>query len=59
MLRALGWRNEVFIVDDNFIGNSKNALQLALELAAWGETQRTSVLVLHRSLRSIWRTGPN
>jgi radical SAM superfamily enzyme YgiQ (UPF0313 family) len=35
-LRALGWRNEVFIVDDNFIGNSKNALQLSKELAEWG-----------------------
>ncbi|HVW86810.1 MAG TPA: B12-binding domain-containing radical SAM protein [Bryobacteraceae bacterium] len=35
-LRALGWRNEVFIVDDNFIGNSKNALQLVRELAEWG-----------------------
>ncbi len=35
-LRALGWRNEVFVVDDNFIGNSKNALQLARELAEWG-----------------------
>jgi len=36
-LRALGWRNEVFIVDDNFIGNSKNALELARALAAWGD----------------------
>jgi len=36
-LRALGWRNEVFVVDDNFIGNSKNALQLSLELAEWGK----------------------
>ncbi|MGA2712687.1 MAG: B12-binding domain-containing radical SAM protein [Bryobacteraceae bacterium] len=36
-LRALGWRNEVFIVDDNFIGNSKNALQLSRELAEWGK----------------------
>jgi radical SAM superfamily enzyme YgiQ (UPF0313 family) len=37
LLRELGWRNEVFIVDDNFIGNAKNALQLAHELAAWGD----------------------
>ena len=36
-LRELGWRNEVFIVDDNFIGNSKNALQLSLALAEWGK----------------------
>jgi radical SAM superfamily enzyme YgiQ (UPF0313 family) len=36
-LHALGWRNEVFIVDDNFIGNHKLALQLTKELAAWQE----------------------
>jgi radical SAM superfamily enzyme YgiQ (UPF0313 family) len=35
VLRGLGWRNEVFIVDDNFIGNHHQALQLARELAAW------------------------
>jgi radical SAM superfamily enzyme YgiQ (UPF0313 family) len=37
VLRELGWRNEVFIVDDNFIGNSKFALELALELGQWGD----------------------
>jgi radical SAM superfamily enzyme YgiQ (UPF0313 family) len=31
----LGWRDEVFIVDDNFIGNHKRALELALELQEW------------------------
>jgi radical SAM superfamily enzyme YgiQ (UPF0313 family) len=41
LLRELGWRNEVFIVDDNFIGNSKNAMNLAQELAAWGKRHGT------------------
>jgi radical SAM superfamily enzyme YgiQ (UPF0313 family) len=34
-LRELGWRNEVFIVDDNFIGNHHKALALSRELAQW------------------------
>lgn len=37
VLRELGWHGEVFIVDDNFIGNRKNALQLVKELAVWGD----------------------
>lgn len=34
-LFELGWRDQVFIVDDNFIGNHKLALQLSLELQEW------------------------
>jgi radical SAM superfamily enzyme YgiQ (UPF0313 family) len=34
-LRELGWRNEVFIVDDNFIGNHHKALSLTREIAVW------------------------
>jgi radical SAM superfamily enzyme YgiQ (UPF0313 family) len=34
-LYELGWRDEVFIVDDNFIGNHKLALELARQLEEW------------------------
>jgi radical SAM superfamily enzyme YgiQ (UPF0313 family) len=34
-LYKLGWRDQVFIVDDNFIGNHKRALELARSLEEW------------------------
>ena len=34
-LYQLGWRDQVFIVDDNFIGNHKRALELAQGLEEW------------------------
>jgi radical SAM superfamily enzyme YgiQ (UPF0313 family) len=34
-LFELGWRDEVFIVDDNFIGNHRLALDLVVELEKW------------------------
>ena len=39
-LLQLGWRKEVFVVDDNFIGNSKAALELARELKRWQRCNR-------------------
>jgi len=36
-LRAAGWRDRVFIVDDNFIGNRKRAKELLRELILWRE----------------------
>jgi len=34
-LLALGWMKQVFMVDDNFIGNHARALELCTELEAW------------------------
>ncbi len=36
-IRVAGWRKQVFVVDDNFIGNHKRALEMAREMAAWQE----------------------
>jgi ribosomal protein S17E len=34
-LYELGWRDEVFVVDDNFIGNKRDAMRLLPAIAAW------------------------
>ena len=34
-LLSLGWKKQVFIVDDNFIGNHARALDLCVELERW------------------------
>ncbi len=46
-LFELGWRDQVFIVDDNFIGNHKLAFELALELAKWQESHNYPLLFLY------------
>jgi len=35
-LRLAGWRDSVFIVDDNFIGNKRRAKELLTAMAEWG-----------------------
>jgi radical SAM superfamily enzyme YgiQ (UPF0313 family) len=39
-LLALGWKKQVFIIDDNFIGNHKLALELALKLEEWQKCRK-------------------
>ncbi|MGA8042187.1 MAG: B12-binding domain-containing radical SAM protein [Terracidiphilus sp.] len=41
-LRAAGWRESVFIVDDNFIGNKARAKELCIALAQWRSQYKTS-----------------
>jgi radical SAM superfamily enzyme YgiQ (UPF0313 family) len=37
VLHELGWRNEIFLVDDNFIGNKRNVKLLLPALQQWQE----------------------
>src|SRR5260370_8142921 len=39
-LLQVGWRKGVFVVDDNFIGNHKAALELAQGLERWQRRNR-------------------
>jgi radical SAM superfamily enzyme YgiQ (UPF0313 family) len=41
-LRAAGWREAVFIVDDNFIGNKARATEILLALAEWRSRYQTT-----------------
>jgi radical SAM superfamily enzyme YgiQ (UPF0313 family) len=41
-LRAAGWRESVFIVDDNFIGNKARAKELCVALAEWRSQHKIS-----------------
>ena len=44
VLFELGWREQVFIVDDNFIGNHKLALELGLKLEEWQKSHDYALL---------------
>jgi radical SAM superfamily enzyme YgiQ (UPF0313 family) len=43
-LLSLGWMKQVFIVDDNFIGNHTRALELCVELEKWQQAQGFPVM---------------
>ena len=38
-LQRLGWMKQIFIVDDNFIGNHQRALELCLHLEKWQQAR--------------------
>jgi len=43
-LQSLGWKKQVFIVDDNFIGNHRHALELCVELEKWQQARGFPVM---------------
>jgi radical SAM superfamily enzyme YgiQ (UPF0313 family) len=43
-LLSLGWMKQVFIVDDNFIGNHARALELCVELEKWQHAHGSPVM---------------
>ena len=44
-LYALGWRDQVFVLDDNFIGNHKLALEMVRKLEEWQKSHRYPMLL--------------
>ncbi len=42
-LKRAGWKDMVFLVDDNFIGHRRHARELIDALIEWRETTRTSI----------------
>ena len=40
MLHRLGWNGSLFVVDDNFIGNKRDAMRLLPQVAKWQEERQ-------------------
>ena len=57
-LRRLGWQGMVFVVDDNFIGNHKRALELARAIIDWQAEHKQPFSFFTRKRRSIWPSAP-
>ena len=54
-LRAAGWRDAVFIVDDNFIGNKARAKELLAALAEWRRQNESRLRLHYRGLTESGR----
>ena len=57
LLYQLGWRGSIFVVDDNFIGNKRDAMRL-LPLSRPGKKHTTTRSNSRPKPVSIWWTSP-
>jgi radical SAM superfamily enzyme YgiQ (UPF0313 family) len=52
-LRLHGWKDMVFVVDDNFIGNKKQAKALLRELIRWRTSTRTKMAFMTEASANV------
>ena len=57
LLYRLGWRGQVFLVDDNFIGNKRDAMNLLPVLAEWQRAHGYPFTLLTEASVNLARMG--
>ena len=57
LLYRLGWRDQVFLVDDNFIGNKRDAMNLLPVLAEWQRARGYPFTLLTEASVNLARMG--
>ncbi|RPJ63221.1 MAG: DUF4070 domain-containing protein [Acidobacteria bacterium] len=57
-LYRLGWRGAVFLVDDNFIGNKKAAMELLPHVASWQRERRYPFSLFTEASVNLARMDP-
>ncbi len=57
LLYRLGWRGQVFLVDDNFIGNKRDAMNLLPVLAEWQRARGYPFTLLTEASVNLARMG--
>ena len=57
LLYRLGWRGQVFLVDDNFIGNKRDAMNLLPVLAEWQRARGYPFALLTEASVNLARMG--